>query len=71
MGSYYLNVSHNFVTLRSLHDVHKTKARKADSVCLSVCFMSKTTGRILIKFGTHVIPFEVIPNCYVLISYNQ
>lgn len=61
----------NFDTVCSLHSVHRTNICRVDSVCLPYVSRWKPPDGFWLKFGTHVMPFETIPNGYYLNSYNQ
>jgi hypothetical protein len=58
------------IIMCSLHDVQEMNAYRADPVCLSIWFVSRTDGRILIKFSIDVMPVDSILYLYFLIPYN-
>jgi hypothetical protein len=57
--------------MRSLHNVHEMNAYRADHVCLSSWFNSRTAGRIWIKFGTDIKPLSYTLKSYFSVSKNR
>jgi hypothetical protein len=50
----------NVRSMRSLNYMHKPNAYKRNHVRPSVCFNSRNSGRILVKFGMNFMPLEAI-----------